>query len=429
MNALVHSYVEIKCGLWLAVASIAFCLSASNASSAEGYKDGFSQSVLMGHSFFLPGTNDIEVLAPYYGYARHTQYMQLAGGTNGDPGSMWRDTGENEGAKAEIKKGNVELLGLTAFSALDGDSDYEDYKQWIDFTLQYNPDTFDTFFIMIPWSSYANNPTYAEHRSRQDFSNAYVYDIIQQLRVEYPQLTCLAMPVGEVMTRLWLLFDEGKLGPEIWGVKLNGNRDNYLQIDNIGHAGKIMEDTLGLIWQQTLYPETDIRTVEDPPTFQNDWTYDIRQLAYEVWQDDPYAHRYNDTAAIVYEAYISDPAFALDPSEQGMGDDPDGDRIPNGLEAWFGTHPGTFNAGLVHGATDGATTTFTHPHNENPPSDQSGIYEWSPDLVDWYLGDGIDGPPGGPSVSISPNLSGATATATASELMETLFLRLRVIQN
>lgn len=417
----------LKQYVWPTVASIAFCLSTSNASETEGYKVGFSQSVFMGHSFFLPGTSDIEVLAPYYGYTRHTQYQQLAGGTNGDPGSMWRDTGENEGAKAEIKKGTTEILGLTAFSALDGDSDYEDYKQWIDFTLQYNPDTFDTFFIMIPWTSYVINPTYELYRDRQDVVNEYVYDIIRQLRVEYPQLTCLAMPVGEAMSRLWLLFDEGKLGPEIWGVKLTGNRDNYLQIDNTGHAGKIMEDTLGLIWQQTIYPETDIRTVADPPTFQHDWTYDIRQLAYEVWQDDPYAHRYKDTAANDFEAYISAPAFALDPSELGMNDDPDGDSILNGLEAWFGTHPGTFNAGLVLSATDGTTTTLTHPHNDNSPSDQSGFYEWSPNLVDWYLGDGIDGPSGGPSVSISPNLSGATATA--SELMKTLFLRLRVIQN
>ena len=110
-----------------------------------------------------------------------------------------------------------------------------------------------------------------------------------------------------------------------------------------------------------------------------------------------------------------------------MGDDPDGDGIPNGLEAWFGTHPGTFNTGLVLSATDGATITLTHPHNENPPSDQSGFYEWSPNLADWYLGDGMDGPSVGPSVSIAPNPSGATATT--SELMETLFLRLGVIQN
>jgi len=65
LNAPITRRDALKRFVWPAVASIVFCLSASNASSAEGYQDGFSQSVYMGHSFFLPGTNDIEVLAPY----------------------------------------------------------------------------------------------------------------------------------------------------------------------------------------------------------------------------------------------------------------------------------------------------------------------------------------------------------------------------
>ena len=59
-----------------------------------------------------------------------------------------------------------------------------------------------------------------------------------------------------------------------------------------------MEDTIGLIWQQTIYPETDIRTVSNPPNYQFNWTYDIRQLAYDIVQDDPYAHRYLDGPAV-----------------------------------------------------------------------------------------------------------------------------------
>ncbi len=261
-----------------------------------GYQDGFSQSIYMGHSFFNPGTFDIAVLAPYSGYSRHTQYKQIAGGTNGDPGSLWRDTGEDELAKAEIKKGNVEIVGMTWNNTAD--SEFEDYATWIDFILQYNADTFDTFFIQTIWSSHTLNPTYASHRATQDLINAGINDIVQQLRTAYPQLTILAVPVGEAMSRLWLLFDQGQLGPEILGVKLNGNPENYLQFDDTGHAGDIMEDTIGLIWQQTIYPETDIRTVSNPPNYQFNWTYDIRQLAYDIVQDDPYAHRYLDGTAV-----------------------------------------------------------------------------------------------------------------------------------
>ena len=251
----------------------------------------------MGHSFFNPGTFDIAVLAPYSGYSRHTQYKQIAGGTNGDPGSLWRDTGEDELAKAEIKKGNVEIVGMT-WTGDVADNEFEDYTTWIDFILQYNADTFDTFFIQTIWSSHTLNPTYASHRATQDLINAGINDIVQQLRTAYPQLTILAVPVGEAMSRLWLLFDQGQLGPEILGVKLNGNPENYLQFDDTGHAGDIMEDTIGLIWQQTIYPETDIRTVSNPPNYQFNWTYDIRQLAYDIVQDDPYAHRYLDGTAV-----------------------------------------------------------------------------------------------------------------------------------
>jgi hypothetical protein len=102
MNAPISRRDVLKRYVWPAVASIAFCLNTSSASETEGYKDGFSQSIYMGHSFFNPGTIDIAVLAPFYGYSRHTQYKQIGGGTNGDPGSLWRDTGENELAKAEI---------------------------------------------------------------------------------------------------------------------------------------------------------------------------------------------------------------------------------------------------------------------------------------------------------------------------------------
>ncbi len=264
-----------------------------NASAQIGYKGGFSQSILLGHSFFRPGAKDIAVLAPYTGHSRHSQYGQYAGGTNGDVGSLWRDTDENEGAKAEIKKGGVELLVVT-ITGDTPDNELADFAAWIDLTLQYNASTFDTFAIQSVWGSVADNPTYAQHRALQDSINQAVNNGLQALRDLYPQLTILHLPAGEAMTRLWALYDQGQLGPEITQVLGNGVREHSLQYDNTGHPGDIMEDTMGLIWHQTLYPETDVRTLTNIPTYQNNWTYDIRQLAYDIWQDESYAHRYND---------------------------------------------------------------------------------------------------------------------------------------
>ena len=112
-----------------------------------------------------------------------------------------------------------------------------------------------------------------------------------------------------------------------------------------------------------------------------------------------------------------------------FGDDVDGDNLANGLEAWFGTHPGQFNAGLSEFSTDGTTTSFEHPQNDDPPSDLSGFYEWSTNLKDWYASG--NGPGDGLTVSFVPNTVGTTTTvtATASEALDRLFVRVGVKQN
>ena len=113
----------------------------------------------------------------------------------------------------------------------------------------------------------------------------------------------------------------------------------------------------------------------------------------------------------------------------GFGDDADGDNLDNGLEAWFGTHPGEFSQGLTGLSSDGITMTVDHPQNENPPSELNAFYEWSPNLLDWY-GSGI-GPAGGATVTIVPVTTGnsTTVTATASEALTQLYLRIGVMQN
>jgi hypothetical protein len=112
-------------------------------------------------------------------------------------------------------------------------------------------------------------------------------------------------------------------------------------------------------------------------------------------------------------------------TQTGLGDDPDGDGLPNGLEAWFGTRPDQSSGWLTSLNAVGNATTFTHPRNANPPPDLSIFYEWSSNLVDWYACDGVDGPISGQTVSVSTNTT-TTVTATSSGPMPRLFLRARV---
>ena len=113
-------------------------------------------------------------------------------------------------------------------------------------------------------------------------------------------------------------------------------------------------------------------------------------------------------------------------TKTGFDEDADGDGISNGVEAFFGTDPSVANGGLSVLSINGAIATFSHPQADPPLGDVTGSYQWSPDLVNWYAGDGVDGPAGGPTVTIpavAPVGGIATVTATASEPLAKLFVR------
>lgn len=130
-------------------------------------------------------------------------------------------------------------------------------------------------------------------------------------------------------------------------------------------------------------------------------------------------------------AFITDPAYGIAPEDQGLADDPDGDRIPNGIEAWFGTHPGVASRGLSSPQSDGTTTTLTHPVNSEIPSGLTGAYRWSLNLVDWYAVDGVDGPLGGATLFASSSVVAgiSTTTITSSESLDQVFLRAIVTED
>ena len=118
-------------------------------------------------------------------------------------------------------------------------------------------------------------------------------------------------------------------------------------------------------------------------------------------------------------------------AHSGLGDDPDGDGVPNGIEAFFGSNPSEASSGLIALNVNGDQISFTHPQSDEPPTDLQLSYRWSINLVDWYDCDGTDGPDSGETVNVSSDIVGGTNTVTVTPSADVgcLFLRTKVQQN
>ena len=167
--------------------------------------------LLIGHSFFRPYAENLDIVALDTGYQNHNSTLVFRGGENGRPINFWNDSTsqEHQEIKYVLDQGNIDVFGMT--SGHDSENRIEGHKNWIEYALQNNPNI--TIFISIsPFDFPAGDPNGTRpnwnlfsiengFNSIQEFYDYYVNDIIHneivdELRIIFPSTKIFTTPTG-----------------------------------------------------------------------------------------------------------------------------------------------------------------------------------------------------------------------------------------
>lgn len=233
--------------------------------------------LFLGHSFFAPIIYHLPMHTSQAQINSHQQMVVFHGGEGGSPASLWYSTAQDVvNAKVWIQTGQVELIGLTGYST---GSEFVDYCRWVDFARQYNPDTI--FFIQAPWPI-KNNITFSQYEASAAQTVELVHQLIDQLRIAYPDNKFICVPQSRWMTELWRLFDQNDLPELTEFVAANPQQSqNALFEDNFGHGGELALREGALLWLSTIY-NIDLRNY----AYDTGTVADLKGLAHQLLHED-----------------------------------------------------------------------------------------------------------------------------------------------
>ena len=236
---------------------------------------GFT-SLFIGHSFFQPPAFRLNAHASRAGFTDHAQTIVTGGGASGAPEALWNDNDKRSAAISVLANGDVELFGMTyhpEYPTLAG------YRLWIGEALSHNPNT--AFFVGMPWLLDPASMTSAQYEPA--WHRAYidtVVTIVRELQAEYPATTIFAIPYGRAAADLYTMFEAGQL-PEI--TALIGDSLTSLSRDEMGHAGRIVEELAALVWLRAIYCVN-----LDGYSYSSTYSTDLKSLATAIVdEDDP----------------------------------------------------------------------------------------------------------------------------------------------
>lgn len=209
-----------------------------------------ADTLFIGHSFFVPISQHFNAIVADSGaYPRHSHQSVFSGGKTGTPGALWDAKAKRREITGILSSGEIDLFALT-HGGLNGSSQ-EDYQRWIDLALSYNPNT--AFMIGSIWATGGTNNTVAQFRAETQMSADYGWAMTQTLRRANPGVDFYHIAYGHMMVQMREDFEGGELD-DITQLVGSRERDDVLFTDrNLGHAGTMAKDMMGLVMLNELY--------------------------------------------------------------------------------------------------------------------------------------------------------------------------------
>ncbi len=208
------------------------------------FKDG-ANCLFIGHSFFIPVARYFDKVARRNGFSSHQTHLVFAPGKLGSPKELWNNSNRRTQIEGKLANGKIDLLGMTAGFK----SSFEDYQQWIDLSLKYNPKT--RFFIGQCWMLGGPRMENKKYNLVIEASGNRLFQVVSKLRKTYPKNHIYFINYGKMASEMKYRFNAKQL-PDI--TKMVGPDKKGLFRDGfIGHGGPMMLELSSLIWLNTLY--------------------------------------------------------------------------------------------------------------------------------------------------------------------------------
>ena len=229
----------------LSLVAVLFAGLATAAASQDRFENG-ATALFAGHSFFAPIAKEFDVLARQAGLSDHSTRIVFQGGRKGAPGALWDNSKRRSEIEAILASGNVELFGL---AGMGGQATYDDFANWVDLALRYNPDT--AFFI--PQTYISGGPRTETRRLGKNTvgSGQKIDAIVSDLARAYPSTRFFYVNSGIIAPIMKAMFEQGML--EDLDAEVAREGEALYRDKGIGHAGKMMEHVMAIFWLETLY--------------------------------------------------------------------------------------------------------------------------------------------------------------------------------